>query len=142
MAATRSNATQRRAVDTRERLLDASERLFAEHGVETTSLRAIPSEASANLAAVHYHFGSKDAIISEVFARRIRPINALASITLSTSGCLALPSVENESIASRGTRPTKSLALSADTIAICASSCGPGSTTNAQSANTMTARSG
>ena len=38
-------------------------------------LRAITSEAPANLAAVHYHFGSKEALIEAVFARRLKPLN-------------------------------------------------------------------
>ena len=61
--------------DTHDRLLDAAERLFSEHGIAATSLRAITSEASANLASVHYHFGSKEALIEAVFARRLEPLN-------------------------------------------------------------------
>ena len=61
--------------DTKERILDTAERLFAEHGFDATSLRAITSEADVNLAAVHYHFGSKDALIEAVFARRLGPLN-------------------------------------------------------------------
>ena len=61
--------------DTRDLLLDTAERLFAEHGIDATSLRTITSEAAANLAAVHYHFGSKDGLIQEVFARRFDPLN-------------------------------------------------------------------
>ncbi len=61
--------------DTRERLLDAAERLFAERGLGATSLRAVTKTADANLAAVHYHFGSKEELLSAVVARRVRPIN-------------------------------------------------------------------
>lgn len=61
--------------DTRERLLDAAEQLFAERGVTATSLRAVTKAADANLAAVHYHFGSKEELLSAVVARRVRPIN-------------------------------------------------------------------
>lgn len=61
--------------ETREALLDAAETLFARNGVERASLRAITREARANLASVHYHFGSKDALIQAVFARRLGPIN-------------------------------------------------------------------
>lgn len=61
--------------DTRERILDAAEALFAEQGFATTSLRAITAAAGANLAAVNYHFGSKDGLIREVYARRIEPLN-------------------------------------------------------------------
>ncbi len=60
--------------DTRQRLLDAAEALFAEHGFADTSLRAITARAKANLAAVNYHFGSKDELIRAVFARRLEPL--------------------------------------------------------------------
>ena len=60
---------------TREDLLDAAERLFALHGVNGTSLRAVTREAGANVAAVHYHFGSKEELLREVFARRLGPVN-------------------------------------------------------------------
>lgn len=61
---------------TRTRLLDAAERLFAEQTYAATSLRQITAEAEANLAAVHYHFGSKEALFEAVFHRRIGPVNA------------------------------------------------------------------
>jgi AcrR family transcriptional regulator len=59
---------------TRERILDAAERLFAEKGFEATSLRSITQEAGVNLAAVHYHFGSKERLIRAVLERRLAPI--------------------------------------------------------------------
>ncbi len=62
-------------VETKTKLLDVAEKLFAEKGVDATSLRNIISEAEVNLAAIHYHFGSKDALIREVVARRVQPIN-------------------------------------------------------------------
>ncbi len=61
--------------DTRESLLDAAEALFSEHGIEAASLRQITQQAGANLAAVNYHFGSKDGLVQAVFARRLRPLN-------------------------------------------------------------------
>ena len=61
-------------VGTKQRLLDAAERLFAQDGFKT-SLRAVTAKAGANLAAVSYHFGSKDKLISAVFARRLGPLN-------------------------------------------------------------------
>ncbi len=61
--------------DTRNRLLDAAECLFARHGIEGASLRSITAEAGANLAAIHYHFGSREALIQAVFARRLEPLN-------------------------------------------------------------------
>ncbi len=63
------------AAPTKQRILDAAERLFAERGVAATSLRAIIAEAGVNLAAVHYHFGSKEALLKAVVHRKIDPIN-------------------------------------------------------------------
>ncbi len=62
--------------NTRERILDTAERLFAERGFDGTSLRAITSAADVNLAAVNYHFRSKNDLVHEVFSRRLAPINA------------------------------------------------------------------
>jgi AcrR family transcriptional regulator len=74
--------------DTRQRLLDAAEALFAEHGFAETSLRAITTQARANLAAVHYHFGSKDELLRAVFARRLQALNEerLARLTALETG--------------------------------------------------------
>lgn len=63
------------ATNTKDRLLDTAEQLFAQTGIEATSLRTITAEAGANLAAIHYHFGSKETLIQEVFARRVEPVN-------------------------------------------------------------------
>ncbi|MFL6529487.1 MAG: TetR family transcriptional regulator, partial [Chthoniobacterales bacterium] len=52
--------TEEKLSQTKVAVLDAAERLFASHGFEATSLRAITSEAQANLGAVNYHFASKD----------------------------------------------------------------------------------
>ena len=60
---------------TKDRILDAAERLFAHHGIEATSLRNITTEAGVNLAAVNYHFQSKEALLHAVIARRIDPVN-------------------------------------------------------------------
>lgn len=64
-----------RGARTRTTLLDTAERLFAEHGFAATSLRRITAAAGANLAAVHYHFGSKQELFLALFRRRIEPIN-------------------------------------------------------------------
>lgn len=62
-------------IETRERILDAGERLFMVHGYEGTSMRQITSEAGVNLAAVNYHFGTKESLMQEVFRRRLGWLN-------------------------------------------------------------------
>jgi TetR/AcrR family transcriptional regulator, regulator of cefoperazone and chloramphenicol sensitivity len=57
-------------VGTRDRLLAAAERLFAQHGFAGTSVRDITEAAKANLGAVNYYFRSKEDLYAEVFARR------------------------------------------------------------------------
>ena len=63
------------ATDTKERILDAAERLFAAHGFAGTSLRAVTREAGVNLAAVHYHFGTKEDLLRAVLSRIVIPVN-------------------------------------------------------------------
>jgi AcrR family transcriptional regulator len=60
---------------TKERILDTAEQLFAEHGYAATSLRSIIAQAGVNLAAVHYHFHSKQALLEAVVLRRSIPAN-------------------------------------------------------------------
>ena len=62
--------------DTKERILDAAEALFAERGLDNTSMRIITQAAGVNLAAVNYHFGSKEELIKAVFGRRLEAINS------------------------------------------------------------------
>ena len=59
------------AQSTKDRILGAAEALFAEGGFSGTSLRQLTQLANVNLAAVNYHFGSKDKLILEVFRRRL-----------------------------------------------------------------------
>ncbi|MBA4150659.1 MAG: TetR/AcrR family transcriptional regulator [Verrucomicrobia bacterium] len=61
--------------DTKTLILDAAEQAFADLGFDSASLRHIISVAGVNLAAVHYHFGSKEALIEAVFSRRLTPLN-------------------------------------------------------------------
>jgi AcrR family transcriptional regulator len=61
--------------ETQTRILEAAEELFMQHGFEGTSMRLLTSKAGVNLAAVNYHFGSKDALIEAVFRRRLDAIN-------------------------------------------------------------------
>ncbi|MFI6287799.1 TetR/AcrR family transcriptional regulator [Streptomyces sp. NPDC051018] len=61
--------------DTRERILDAAIGLFGERGYAATSLRAVTEAADANIAAVNYHFGSKEGLLRAVIDRAIGPVN-------------------------------------------------------------------
>ena len=61
---------------TKDSILDAAEALFSEHGIEGVSLRSLTRRAGVNLAAVHYHFGSKEEVVKAVFLRRVRPLNS------------------------------------------------------------------
>ncbi|HSJ44457.1 MAG TPA: TetR/AcrR family transcriptional regulator [Euzebyales bacterium] len=56
-------------------ILDAAEQLFALHGVDATSIREITRVADVNVAAVHYHFGTKEAVLRAVTDRVVGPMN-------------------------------------------------------------------
>src|SRR5580658_497165 len=62
-------------LDTKSRILDSAEKLFGLNGFEATSLRDITAEAQVNLAAVNYHFQSKESLIDAVIVRRLAPVN-------------------------------------------------------------------
>ncbi len=94
---------------TAQRLLDAAERLFGEHGYNGVGTRALAKAAHVNLAATTYHFGSKKALYVETFLHRFRAVNArrlelLAAANLQAQGeplpveriveCMMRPSVE------------------------------------------------
>jgi AcrR family transcriptional regulator len=61
---------------TKDRILGAAEELFAQHGFGGTSLRQVTSRADVNIAAVNYHFGSKENLVTEVFRRRMDDMSA------------------------------------------------------------------
>ena len=61
--------------DTRKLILDAAERLFMEQGYEATSTRMVTAAAKVNLAAVNYHFGSKEGLMQAVLRRRLQYLN-------------------------------------------------------------------
>lgn len=61
---------------TKDRIISAAEDLFAMHGFAGTSLRQVTSQADVNIAAVNYHFGSKENLINEVFRRRLDQLSA------------------------------------------------------------------
>ena len=60
----------------RQRLLDAGEELFAQHGWNGVSIRTIAAAADVSLAALNYHFGEKEKLLAEIFAARAKPIAA------------------------------------------------------------------
>jgi AcrR family transcriptional regulator len=61
---------------TKDRILHAAEELFAQQGFASTSLRQVTTRADVNIAAVNYHFGSKDNLVNEVFRRRMDEMSA------------------------------------------------------------------
>jgi len=71
-------------LNTRERLLDAAEELIARQGYANTSLREVTAGAEAHLAAVNYHFGSKEGLLSAMLARRLEPFNQERLLLLET----------------------------------------------------------
>uniref|UniRef100_UPI00248D5108 TetR/AcrR family transcriptional regulator n=1 Tax=Aeromonas taiwanensis TaxID=633417 RepID=UPI00248D5108 len=60
-----------RAVNGPHEWARATTELFAQHGFAGTSLRQVTSQADVNIAAVNYHFGSKENLVNEVFRRRM-----------------------------------------------------------------------
>jgi AcrR family transcriptional regulator len=72
--------------DTKTRILDAAEKLFGENGFDATSLRDITTEADVNLAAVNYHFQSKESLIEAVIMRTAGPVNDKRIAMLEAAG--------------------------------------------------------
>ena len=62
--------------DTKEKILDTAQRLIGDQGYSATSVRHIVAEAQVNLAAIHYHFGSKEDLLSAIIRRKADPVNA------------------------------------------------------------------
>lgn len=60
---------------TKDHILCIAERLFCECGFDAVSLRSITTAAHVNTAAIHYHFGSKSALMEELFVQRSEPIS-------------------------------------------------------------------
>src|SRR6202790_4566227 len=78
--------------NTKTRILNAAEKLFGLNGLDATSLRDITAEAQVNLAAVNYHFQSKESLIDSVIERRLGPVNRRRIEMLDAAG--PTPSVE------------------------------------------------
>jgi AcrR family transcriptional regulator len=63
------------SASTKERILGAAESLFARRGFDGASLRQLTTAAGVNLAAVNYHFGSKEKLVEQIFRRRLDALN-------------------------------------------------------------------
>ena len=70
-----SSIVSARSVKTRNRLLKTTESIFATRGFEGLTLREVALRSHTNLAAAHYHFGSKEAMVLEMLQARVKPIN-------------------------------------------------------------------
>lgn len=97
---------------TKERILGAAETLFARHGFAGASLRQVTAAANVNLAAVNYHFGSKDNLIEEVFRRRLDELNARRLAALQRA--LAVTEPQLEDVLGAFIRPALELSLDHD----------------------------
>src|SRR6266702_2372929 len=99
--------------DTRSRILDVAEELFGEQGLDRVSIRDITRKAKVNLAAINYHFGSKEDLIAAILEAFIRPA-LQSSLNASKGGtafsklfgrCLSEPSPEVEALLKRQFEP-------------------------------------
>jgi AcrR family transcriptional regulator len=83
--------------DVRNRLLDAAEKLFSERGFADTSVRDITAEANCNVAAVNYHFGSKERLYTDVWRNHLLLLrdNQIASIEKVMSDNQGTPRLED-----------------------------------------------
>lgn len=73
--ATETRDQKPRLRQTRQRILDVAERLFARRGLDAVSVRDITRAARANLGAINYHFGTKRRLILAVLERRMTPLS-------------------------------------------------------------------
>ena len=69
---------------TRARLLDAAREVFSQHGFQGATVREICRRAEANVAAVNYHFGSKDGLLAE--ALNFAPLKAMQLANIEVGG--------------------------------------------------------
>src|ERR1700685_4032256 len=95
----------------REIIMDAAERLFAERGIEAVSLRTINAEAGYSVAALHYHFATRDGLVRALLARAQPPMlawRAQCGAAPAPEGCSSAPPCWRSSRASttRASRPS------------------------------------
>lgn len=75
--------------ETKCRLLQTTEKLFAEHGFAGVTMRRVAKLGNTNLASAHYHFGSKESMVLEMLKSRVKPINQMRLKLLAESRNLA-----------------------------------------------------
>jgi len=69
------DVTRPRGAETKDRLLDAAEKLFGERGFDGASMRALTHAAGVSVSAANYHFGSKEELLRATLLRRVEPLN-------------------------------------------------------------------
>lgn len=75
MPTKRQKLLQAQDVQTPQRILATAEEMFAEQGYWGVSLRSITRASGVNIAAIHYHFGSKEELLEQIFEKRCGPMN-------------------------------------------------------------------
>jgi AcrR family transcriptional regulator len=80
---------------TRERLMRAAERLFAERGIDAVSIRDITNDADANSASIHYHFGSKAGLVAAILEWRAAEVGARRAAWLERIEAAAAPTLRD-----------------------------------------------
>jgi AcrR family transcriptional regulator len=94
---------------TGERLLAAAERLFARQGIDAVSVRAITQAAGTNIAAIHYHFGSKLDLVRALVEWRVAEVNVERAALL--DALESAPSLDTRAVASAWVLPLAHMAL-------------------------------
>ncbi|WP_157215115.1 TetR/AcrR family transcriptional regulator [Flavisphingomonas formosensis] len=79
----------------RRRLFLSAERLIAEHGFELVSSRDITSDASANIAAINYYYGSKLALLVDIFRARAAELNGERKALLKAALAQQAPRIDD-----------------------------------------------
>jgi AcrR family transcriptional regulator len=77
--------TEATSAETRERILDAAEQAFSEHGLAGARVASIAAAADANKAMLYYYFGSKDGLYTAVLERAVDAVVSMAEAVLVAS---------------------------------------------------------
>lgn len=99
----------------KQRILDAAEQLFAEHGYDGVTLRSIATLADVDVALTNYHFGSKNGLFRSVFERRAVVLNDVRTKALDACLATAAPHAPDlEAVIEAYLRPLGDIQSSAD----------------------------